>query len=89
MTKKKKLGRVYFRASYVVDLDDQDMVDEAKECVFEDVCNAVKFDEIADSIVVGEPDPKLTEAEIPEFLLEMKRETSGLRSSSVEKPKED
>lgn len=82
MAKPKRLGRVYFRASYVVDLDNQDMVDEAKECVFEDVCNAVKFDEIGESIIVGEPDPKLTEADIPEFLTEMTGK--GLRDSSVE-----
>ena len=53
-------GKVKFCISYVVDLDNQDMVSEAMQCVFEDVMNAVKYDEVAANIKV-EPDPTATE----------------------------
>lgn len=63
-----RLGRVYFNINYVVDLDNKDMVDEAKQCVFEDVMNAVKYDEVAAHIEVVS-DATATEEDIPEFLL--------------------
>lgn len=64
-----KLGRVEFAVSYVVDIDNLDMVEEAMSCVFEDVCNAVKYDEISSWITTAEPRPDDTESDIPEFLL--------------------
>ena len=63
-----RLGRVSFTISYVVDLDNTDMVDEAKQCVFEDVMNAVKYDEVPDCIKI-EQDPTANQQDIPEFLL--------------------
>jgi hypothetical protein len=54
--------------SYVVDLDNQDMVEEAKQCLYEDMCNAVKYEEMAANIEVCS-DKKLKESDIPEFLL--------------------
>lgn len=63
-----RLGRVSFNINYVVDLDNQDMVDEAKQCVFEDVMNAVKYDEVAAHIEI-ELAPAASKEEIPEFLL--------------------
>ena len=64
-----RLGRVYFNASYVVDLDNQDMVDHAKECVYEDVENSVKHNEVA-CWIYTEEDPSLTEGDIAEFMTE-------------------
>lgn len=63
-----KLGRVSFNINYVVDLDNKDMVAEAKQCVFEDVMDAVKHDEVTAHIKVA-ADETATENDIPEFLL--------------------
>jgi len=62
-----RLGKVYISTKYVVDLDDKSMVDEAKTCMFEDITNAVKYDELINWIKVKE-DNSLSEADIPEFL---------------------
>ena len=70
MTKCKNLGRVVISAGYVVDLDDEEMVDHAKESLFEDIMNAVKYNELGGYIEVDKkPDPDLTEQDIPSFLL--------------------
>lgn len=63
-----RLGRVEFHCSYVVDLDDPDMVDGAREAVCEDVYNAVRFDEVEQWVDVFE-DNDADPADIPEFLL--------------------
>lgn len=63
-----RYGRVFFEISYVVDLDNRDMVDDAKQCVFEDVMSAVTNDEVAECIKI-KPDATASEADIPEFLL--------------------
>lgn len=62
-----RLGRVYFNINYVVDLDNKEMVAEAKQCVFEDVMNAVKNDELVANIKVT-ADPAADPNDIPEFL---------------------
>jgi hypothetical protein len=62
-----RLGRVHIGAGYIVDLDNPDMVDEAKECLYEDIMNAVKYDEL-DSYVDVMEDPTVNEGDIPEFL---------------------
>lgn len=41
-----RIGIVKFAVEYVVDLDNPDMVEEARACVYEDVANAVKYDEV-------------------------------------------
>ena len=64
-----RLGKVYFHASYIVDLDDKDMVDHAKDCIYEDVTNSVKYDEVACWIKVEEA-PDADEGDIPEFMRE-------------------
>lgn len=71
MAKKKKmrLGRVCINHSYVVDLDNPDMVQEAKDCLYEDLMNAYKYNEFGDNIDVVE-DKTASEEDIPEFLLE-------------------
>ena len=63
-----RLGKVCISHSYIVDLDNQDMVDEAKDCFYEDICNAIKYDEIYGDIKVVEA-PEAKESDIPEFLL--------------------
>ena len=62
-----RTGKVYIPTHYVVDLDNDRMVDEAKECMLEDVMNAVKFNELSNWVQVTE-DNNLSEADIPEFL---------------------
>lgn len=64
-----RYGKVEFKISYVVDLDDQIMVDDAKQCVFEDVMNAVKYDEVVNYIDAAE-DPTAKAEDVPEFLRE-------------------
>lgn len=64
-----KLGRVEFKISYVVDLENENMIDEARQCVYEDVMNAVKYDEVAENIDVKD-DPSAKTEDIPEFLTE-------------------
>lgn len=66
-------GKVEFTVSYVVDLDDKDMVEDARQCVFEDVMNAVKYDEVANQIKV-KADPAAKPEDIPEFLLRTDRD---------------
>lgn len=68
MAKKKvRLGRVAIDISYVVDLDNRAMVNAAVEALFEDIMNAVKYDEVASYIKVNK-DPKARRSHIPSFL---------------------
>ena len=55
---------------YVVDLDNEEMIDEAKNALYEDLMSAYKYDEIYNNIDVTEEDKSLKESDIPEFLLE-------------------
>lgn len=64
---KKRLGKVVIDIGYVVDLDNEGMVGDAKDALYEDVMNAVKFNEVDCWIkVIDAPDAK--EEDIPEFL---------------------
>ena len=62
-----RLGKVYIPTHYVVDLDNESMVSEARECMYEDLMNAVKYDELTNWIESTE-DSSLSEEDIPEFL---------------------
>ena len=64
---KKPLGRVCISLSYVVDLNNKDMIDEAKECLMEDLMNIFKYNELHDHIDIVE-DKKAKEKDIPDFL---------------------
>lgn len=64
-----KLGKVQLSLSYVVDLDNQEMVDYAKQCLHDDLQNMVKYDEISSWIAECE-DERLRESDIPDFLIE-------------------
>jgi hypothetical protein len=64
---KKRLGRVVINIEYVVDLDNPEMIEDAKQCIFEDITNSIKYGEVDQWIdVVPAPDAK--EEDIPEFL---------------------
>ena len=41
-----RLGKVEINYGYVVDLDDEEMVDHAKESIFQDMFNAYKYDNV-------------------------------------------
>ena len=69
----KRLGRVSLSVGYTVDLDNQEMVDEAKNCVVEDVMSMVKYNE-CDSWIKVEEDELLEEGDIPEFLMDRMEE---------------
>ena len=68
-----KLGRVVLNLDYVVDMDNQDMVRQAVECLYEDLMQGYKYDKIMNWIDVVE-DKNATEDMIPEFLLEKENE---------------
>ncbi len=63
-----RLGRITLNLSYIVDLNDQEMVETAKECLYEDIHSMVKYNELWEAIVVKE-DSKAKESEIPSFLI--------------------
>ena len=81
-----RLGKIYISTSYVVDLDNESMVDEAKTCMFEDITNAVKYDELASYIKVKE-DISLSEADIPEFLKDVDDEVYDTPTANEEELK--
>lgn len=66
-----RYGRVTFSVSYVVDLDDAEMIDDAKDAIAEDVSSAVRYGEAYAACDVT-PDDTATEADIEEFLIEMR-----------------
>jgi hypothetical protein len=63
-----KLGTVKFEVSYVVDLDNEEMVDHAKMAIDTDVRDVVKMNEQFDCITLVE-DETLKESDIPVWLL--------------------
>lgn len=64
-----RYGKVTFTTSYVVDLDDQEMIDEAVEMVAADVREAFLHNEI-ESFVKIAPDASASEQDISECLLD-------------------
>jgi hypothetical protein len=67
------LKRIVFDVGYIVDGDDQAMVDHALDCIYEDIMNAAKYNELGDWIsIITAPDA--TEEDIPEFLLHKEEE---------------
>lgn len=65
----KRLGRVYIDFGYIVDLDNPEMVEDAKQCLFDDLTNAFKYGEIEQYIDIEDAPPGTTDDAIPEFLL--------------------
>jgi len=62
-----KMGKVIFNMYYIVDIDDEDMMNAAKQCICEDIMSAVKYDEL-ESYIETQEDPNITPDQIPEFL---------------------
>ena len=69
MAKKQKLGRVEISFGYVVDMNNAEMVEYAKEALYDDLMAAYKHEELGSWIKVRRS-PKSKAGEIPEFLLE-------------------
>jgi len=68
-----KLGRVVIDLGYVVDIENPDMVERAKDAIFEDMMNAVKYDEVYNNIDIVD-DPEANECDIPDFLKDLDEE---------------
>ena len=62
-----KLGRVTIDLGYVVDMDNDEMVDRAKQNLYDDIRTLDNNDELSAWIGVHE-DNTLTENDIPEYL---------------------
>lgn len=65
-----RLGKVKIEIEYVVDLDNDDMVSEAKNAIYEDLMNAVKYNELFNHIEVTDEDKTLKKEDIAGFLKE-------------------
>lgn len=71
---KKRLGYVRICHKYLVDLDDESMVEYAKDAIYDDISQMTKYDETYDAIsIVEAPDAK--EEDIPEFLLQASKDS--------------
>ena len=64
-----KYKRLIIDLGYVVRAGDDEMIQRAKECFYEDIMNAYKYDEVFDMIDIVDA-PEAAESDIPEFLLE-------------------
>jgi hypothetical protein len=69
MAESKRLVRVVVDVGYVVYADDAGMVSEARDALYEDVMNAVKYNELSRWIKIV-PAPDAEESDIPDFLKE-------------------
>jgi hypothetical protein len=66
-----RLGRVRMVVySYVVDLDEEDQVELAKEFIVDDLRNAIRYEEI-ENLLEEVEDPDLTKADICPAILEI------------------
>lgn len=65
----KNMGRVHVNGFYVVDLDDPDMIEHAKDALYEDLMNAIKYNQLYEWIEPVE-DKTMVEEDICEFLLD-------------------
>ena len=64
-----KYQKVTLDLYYMVRDDDESMQEHAKQCLYEDIMNLVKYDELYDAITLVDA-PEAKEEDIPEFLLE-------------------
>ncbi|NBQ48908.1 MAG: hypothetical protein EBU33_10730 [Sphingobacteriia bacterium] len=65
-----RLAKVKIEFQYVVDMDNDDMVNQAKNALYEDVVSAFKYNELFSYIHVTDEDKTLKQEDIPEFLTE-------------------
>ena len=68
-----KLGKVELSLSYVVDLENETMVDHAMIALYEDIISAVKYDKI-NHLINTYIDHNAIEDDIPEFLIDSNEE---------------
>lgn len=68
-TKKMRLGKAKISLEYVVDLDNEEMVDHAIGALYEDLMEAYKHNYVG-NFIITEEDKSLKEENIPEFLLD-------------------
>jgi hypothetical protein len=64
-----RLGKISYEVFYIVDLDNKDMVDHAKEAIYEDVCAAARAADFDSHIDINHS-PESSENDIEEFLLD-------------------
>lgn len=68
-----RIGTVSVSVRYVVDMDDEEMVDQAKECIYDDLVQMLVknpgLEEFYAALKV-ECNPVLTESDIDDFLVE-------------------
>ena len=67
------MGRVCLDLNYIVDMDNEEMVKRAYECLYEDLMQGVKYGNIGNWIDVIE-DKNANPSMIPDFLLEKEDE---------------
>ena len=68
-----RLGKVQIGLEYIVDLDNQEQVNLAREFIHDDLAYALKYDEVDSHIDIVE-DASLTESDINQNVLEMNDE---------------
>jgi hypothetical protein len=64
-----KMVRLIIDLGYVVPKGNEDLIQEAKNCFYEDLMNFLKYNELYDAIKVVDA-PEASEEDIPEFLLD-------------------
>ena len=64
-----KYQKVTLDLYYMVRDDDESMIEHAKHCLYEDIMNLVKYNELYDMITLVDA-PNGKEEDIPEFLIE-------------------
>ncbi len=64
-----KYQKVTLDLYYMVRDDDESMKEHAKQCLYEDIMNLVKYNELYEAITLVDA-PGAKEEDIPEFLLE-------------------
>ena len=64
-----KMGRVCLDLNYIVDMDNDEMVKQAVECLYEDIMQGIKYGNLSNWIDVIE-DKNANPSMIPDFLLE-------------------
>jgi len=69
-----RLGRVRVLHEYVIDLDNKEMVDHAKEALAEDIFSAVKYNEVGHLLEIDRDGHGLEESDIADFLKEGENE---------------
>ena len=72
-----KYKRLIIDLGYVVRAGDDEMIQRAKECFYEDIMDGYKYDHLWEQISIVDA-PEAAESDIPEFLLEEERELEEL-----------